>query len=69
MPYQSLQDLPTRIQNNLPRHDQEIYKSSFNYAAQEYGEDSRAYATAWDAVKHKYEKDENGRWVKKRGYY
>jgi cation transport regulator len=76
MPYPNLSDLPESVKDNLPEHAQEIYKSAFNSAWDEYadasdrrGDDSReetAHKVAWSAVKQKYEKSENGRWVKKK---
>lgn len=75
MPYQSLDQLPDSVSDNLPKHAQEIYKEAFNNAWDEYknkddrkGDDSRetvAHKVAWSAVKQTYEKNENDRWVKK----
>ena len=69
MPYPSLDDLPETVQENLPRHAQEIYKEAFNSAWDEYrdadkrrGDASReetAHKVAWSAVKEKYEKGED----------
>lgn len=76
MPYKNVSDLPDSVKDNLPQHAQEIYKSAFNSAWDEYadpserrGDDSReetAHKVAWSAVKQKYEKNDNGRWVKKK---
>lgn len=75
MPYDKLSDLPSNIKDNLPKHAQEIYKEAYNNAWDQYKdpEDRKADASrtevshrvAWSAVKQKYEKDENGNWVKK----
>jgi len=76
MPYENVSDLPKQVRDNLPKHAQEIYKSAYNSAWDQYdkpserrGDDSReetAHKVAWAAVKDKYEKDDdNGRWVKK----
>ena len=72
MPYPSLDDLPETVQENLPRHAQEIYKEAFNSAWDEYrdadkrrGDASReetAHKVAWSAVKEKYEKGSDGDW-------
>jgi cation transport regulator len=74
MPYESIDDLPDSVKDNLPKHAREIYKEAYNAAWDQYKdpEDRRGDATreetahrvAWSAVKKKYEKD-NGRWVKK----
>lgn len=74
MPYNSTGDLPDQVKDNLPKHAQEIYKSAFNSAWDEYkdpedrrGDASReetAHRVAWAAVKQKYEK-QGDRWVEK----
>ncbi|MGB3635960.1 MAG: ChaB family protein [Rubrobacteraceae bacterium] len=58
-------ELPKGVKNNLPKHAQEIYKEAFNSAEEQYGEESRARRVAWGAVEQKYEKNQNGNWVKK----
>jgi len=75
MPYKSIQDLPDSVKSNLPTHAQEIYKKAFDKAWNEYLDPSKRYAgtsqeetaarVAWSAVKQSYEKDTNGKWVKK----
>ncbi len=76
MPYESPDELPQSVRDNLPNHAQEIYMKAFNNAWDEYadpedrrGEASReetAHKVAWAAVKKVYEKDEDsGRWKKK----
>ena len=72
MPYPNTDDLPDRVQENLPKHAQEIYKEAFNSAWDEYkdadkrrGDASReetAHKVAWSAVKEKYEKGSDGEW-------
>jgi cation transport regulator len=64
MPYDSLSDLPDDVRDALPKHAQEIFKEAFNSASQQYDEESRAYATAWAAVKNDYHKNEDGEWVR-----
>ncbi|MBE0410025.1 MAG: ChaB family protein [Anaerolineales bacterium] len=67
MPYDDIRELPESMRDNLPKGAQEIYKSVFNSAWEEYDQDEeRAHRVAWAAVKNSYEKDEDsGRWVKK----
>jgi cation transport regulator len=67
MPYDDTSELPESVRDNLPKGAQEIYKSAFNSAWEEYDQDEeRAHRVAWAAVKNSYEKDEeSGRWVKK----
>jgi cation transport regulator len=74
MPYDKIKDLPESVRDNLPEHAQEIYKSAFNNAWDQYadkserrGDDTReevAHRVAWSAVKQKYEKSD-GRWTRK----
>jgi cation transport regulator len=77
MPYDQLSDLPDSVKNNLPKHEQEIYKEAYNSAWEQYKdpEDRRGNATreetahrvAWSAVKEKYKKEgDDGKWVKKK---
>ncbi|MHB0856823.1 MAG: putative cation transport regulator ChaB [Anaerolineae bacterium] len=75
MPYDEIRDLPDSVRNNLPVHAQEIYRSAFNSAWEEYkdSEDRRGDATreetahrvAWSAVKNSYEKTDSGQWRRK----
>jgi cation transport regulator len=67
MPYDDISELPESVRDNLPKGAQEIYKSAFNNAWEDYDQDEeRAHRVAWAAVKNSYEKDEeSGRWVKK----
>jgi cation transport regulator len=67
MPYDDIRELPESVRDNLPKHAQEIYKSAYNSAWEEYDQDEeRAHRVAWSAVKNSYKKDEEtGRWVKK----
>ena len=67
MPYEQLQELPDTVREHLPQHGQEIYRSAFNSAWDEYNHDEeRAHRVAWAAVKKVYEKDEqSGRWQRR----
>lgn len=76
MPYNSLDELPEGVRDNLPSHAQEIYMKAFNNAWEEYadpeerrGDASReetAHKVAWAAVRNVYKKDEeSNEWKKK----
>jgi len=67
MPYEMTSDLPESVRENLPKHAQEMYRSTFNGAWEEYQHDEeRAHRVAWATVKNKYRKDEKtGKWVEK----
>jgi cation transport regulator len=72
MPYSSISDLPSSVQNVLPKHGQDIYKEAFNSAYDEYkkpedikGDADReetAHRVAWSAVKQSYKKGDDGKW-------
>lgn len=65
MPYDSREDLPDRVRNPLRQvpHAQDIYREAYNSAYEQYdGEESRAHAVAWAAVKEKYEKGDDDLW-------
>lgn len=74
MPYHTLDQLPTSVKENLPKHAQEIYKEAFNSAWDEYadpekrrddaGREETAHKVAWAAVKQSYE-NKDGEWVEK----
>ncbi|MBL4610494.1 ChaB family protein [Halopseudomonas sp.] len=75
MPYDKTSELPDSVKDNLPKHAQEIYKSAFNSAWDQYddpedrrGNDDResvSHKVAWSAVKDEYTKSD-GKWVKKK---
>jgi cation transport regulator len=75
MPYQKIADLPDAVKNNLPHHAQEIYKEAYNSAWEQYKDpvdrrgdatlEETAHRVAWAAVKHQYEKNDQGEWVAK----
>lgn len=67
MPYKSIGELPESVRVHLLKHAQDIYKSAYNSAWEEYEHDEeRAHRVAWAAVKKSYQKDEeSGRWIKK----
>ncbi|AIK96318.1 ChaB family protein [Candidatus Odyssella acanthamoebae] len=74
MPYTKVSELPDSVKAHLPTHAQEIYKSAFNNAWEEYksSQDRRddssreevAHKVAWAAVKKKYKK-QGDKWVVK----
>lgn len=72
MPYEKLSELPEQVKEHLPKHAQEIYMEAYNSAWHQYtdpkerrGNASReevAHKVAWNAVKSKYKKGEDGNW-------
>lgn len=65
MPYKTNDDLPPSVATHLPEHAQTIFRKAFNNAHEQYGNDEQAFKVAWAAVKHEYEKNAEGKWVKK----
>ena len=65
MPYDKLSELPDSVKDTLPKHAQEIFLAAFNSASKQYDDESRWFATAWAAVENSYEKNSDGKWVKK----
>lgn len=75
MPYERITELPKNVKDNLPHHAQEIYKEAFNSAWDQYKDadkrqnnrtrEETAHAVAWSAVENEYEKNNEGKWVKK----
>ncbi len=56
MPYTKKDELPDAVKA-LPAHGQEIWMAAFNSAWEQYkGDEEKCMATAWAAVKKKYEK-------------
>ena len=76
MPYETDQELPKSVKDNLPEHARHIYRAAFNSAWEHYADpqdrrdnqsrEETAHQVAWAAVKEKYKKDsETGKWVEK----
>jgi cation transport regulator len=75
MPYASNSELPDSVIKNLPSHAQDIYRSAFNSAWEEYKSPKErrdpaetreqiAHKVAWAAVKKKYTKEDD-HWIEK----
>lgn len=65
MPY-SIDNPPAKIKG-MPKHAQEIFIAAFNAAIKEYdGDEAKANATAYAAIKQKYEQDKDGKWHAKK---
>ena len=54
---------PPDIIKGLPQGAKRIWIEAFNAAYKEYGDEQKAIATAWAAVKREFYKDEEGNWV------
>lgn len=75
MPYSNVSELPDSVRDVLPKHAQDIYKEAFNSAYDEYkdsddrrgnsGREETAHRVAWNAVKQKYTKGDDGTWHEK----
>lgn len=74
MPYSTRTDLPQTVKEHLPAHAQDIYREAFNSAYQQYKDPQKrrggsreqtAHQVAWNAVKSKYYKGQDGNWHRK----
>ncbi|MFW5697205.1 MAG: ChaB family protein [Fimbriimonadaceae bacterium] len=75
MPYDSIDELPKQVTNNVPKHGQEIYKEAFNNAYDRFknpdnrrgdeGREEAAHKVAWSAVKQEYKKGDDGNYHRK----
>jgi cation transport regulator len=73
MPYRKDGELPDAVQDNLPKHAQDIWREAYDSAFKEYadpkkrrgheGREETAARVAWAAVEHEYHKDAKGAWV------
>lgn len=65
MPYATNADLPPPVRRVLPEHAQDIYREAFNHAFARHGsgDESRARRIAWAAVKRRYTRIADGRWI------
>lgn len=72
MPYDTNNELPDSVKDHLPKHAQDIYREAFNSAYEEYKDPKKrkkggsreetAHRVAWNAVKGKYYKGDDGDW-------
>jgi cation transport regulator len=73
MPYHTNDDLPDSIKKHLPKHAQDIFREAFNHAYAEYSDiekrrdqeeslETICFKVAWNGVKTKYEKHNDGNW-------
>jgi cation transport regulator ChaB len=65
MPYQSNADLPDTVRNALPEAAQSRFLEVVNAALDRGLSDSKAFASAWSVVRNGWEKDDDGKWVRK----
>lgn len=62
MPY-SIENPPEKLKG-MPKHAIEIFVAAFNAAFSQYkGDEGKAHAVAYAAVKTKYEQDKDGNWI------
>lgn len=75
MPYNSNDELPEQVRDNVPKHAQDIYREAFNSAWEQYSDPDKrrgdadreetAHKVAWAAVKKDYQKGDDGKWHRK----
>lgn len=77
MPYMSTEDLPETVRTHLPYYAQRIYVKAFNSAWDDHQKPTSrrtnerreevAHKVAWNAVKQKYHRDDDGTWHTRTG--
>jgi len=63
--YNSNNELPESIKNNLPLKAQSIWREIFNNAYKEYRDDKKSCEVAWSGLEKAGWEKENDRWVEK----
>lgn len=64
MPYKDISELPQSVRNALPDEAQKLFLEVVNSALKQYdGDEAKAFATAWSAVKKQFTK-QGDKWVK-----
>lgn len=64
MPYRTNAELPESAKNNLPEEARTTWRKIFNSAMEQYGDESKAAATAWAGLKNAGWEKKGGEWVK-----
>lgn len=64
-PYQTIDELPESVKKALPVGAQLIFLRAFNSAIKQGHKEEDAFKIAWGAVERVYEKNSDGKWVKK----
>ncbi len=64
-PYKTNKDLPKNIRNSLPSVAQTVWRTVFNESLKNGDSEEVARKKAWSAVKNGWEKNDDGKWVKK----
>lgn len=63
MPWSANSELPPAVRDNLPEEAQSIWRKVANNAISQYGDEGKAFATAWSALRRSgWDKDKNGKW-------
>jgi cation transport regulator ChaB len=57
--------LHERLPANAPKAMIDMWEKIYKNAKEQYGDEGKAAATAWAAVKNKYKKSADGKWVAK----
>lgn len=64
MPYSSNAELPAAVKDNLPEAAQTVWRKATDAAIGEYGDEKRAFATGWAAVRRAGFTKVEGKWSK-----
>lgn len=67
MPYSSNSDLPEAVRNALPEAAQSVFRAVVDEALADGDPEESAFQQAWGAVRNKWKKGTDGKWVEKSG--
>ncbi|MBD2388173.1 ChaB family protein [Cylindrospermum sp. FACHB-282] len=65
MSYNSIEELPQQIKEELPVHAQQIFVAGFNAAQRDGMTEDGAREVAWNSVKNEYELGKDSKWQRK----
>lgn len=65
MAYESLDQLPGDIKNDLPEDAQRIFMAAFNSGSRDGLSEEGARQLAWNTIKHDYEPGSSGKWERR----
>ncbi|NJL81831.1 MAG: cation transport regulator ChaB [Chloroflexaceae bacterium] len=62
MTFQSIDNLPSDVKEQLPIGAQQVFLAAFNSATSDGLSENKAMQVAWSSVKNLYKPDANGEW-------
>jgi cation transport regulator len=64
MAYQTIEDLPQDVRDQLPEYGQRVFVAAFNSIAEKSGDEEAANRVAWQTIQHSEEfiQGSDGKW-------